>query len=65
MYVIWIQAVADLQNYVETKKIDCPDFAVYVRYGWSFILAPVGVFFSLCAGMLFLLVGCTIRLHSD
>ncbi|KAK1204931.1 TM182 protein, partial [Pygoscelis papua] len=65
MYVIWVQAVADLENYTTMKKMDCPDFAVYVRYGWSFMLAPIGVFFALLAGMLFLLVGRAIYLHSD
>uniref|UniRef100_A0A8C4UWD1 Transmembrane protein 182 n=1 Tax=Falco tinnunculus TaxID=100819 RepID=A0A8C4UWD1_FALTI len=65
MYVIWVQAMADLENYTNMKKMDCPDFAVYVRYGWSFMLAPVGVFFALLAGMLFLLVGRAIYLHSD
>ncbi|XP_075773547.1 transmembrane protein 182 isoform X3 [Pelodiscus sinensis] len=63
MYVIWVQAMADLENYMNTKKMDCPDFVVYVRYGWSFILAPIGIFFALFAGMLFLLVGRTIQLH--
>ncbi|XP_027756221.1 transmembrane protein 182 [Empidonax traillii] len=65
MYVIWVQAMADLENYTNMKKMDCPDFAVYVRYGWSFMLAPIGVFFALLAGMLFLLVGRHIYLHSD
>uniref|UniRef100_A0A8D0B8C9 Transmembrane protein 182 n=1 Tax=Salvator merianae TaxID=96440 RepID=A0A8D0B8C9_SALMN len=65
LYVIWVQAVADLENYVITKKEDCPDFSLYVRYGWSFILAPVGIFFAMFSGMLFLLVGRTIYLHSD
>ncbi|KFZ64278.1 Transmembrane protein 182, partial [Podiceps cristatus] len=36
MYVIWVQAMADLENYTNMKKMDCPDFAVYVRYGWGF-----------------------------
>uniref|UniRef100_A0A8V0YI21 Transmembrane protein 182 n=1 Tax=Gallus gallus TaxID=9031 RepID=A0A8V0YI21_CHICK len=65
MYVIWVQAMADLENYTNMKKMDCPDFAVYVRYGWSFMLAPIGVFFALLAGMLFLLVGRAIYLNSD
>lgn len=65
MYVIWVQAMADLENYTNMKKVDCPDFAVYVRYGWSFMLAPIGVFFALLAGMLFLLVGRAIYLNSD
>ncbi|XP_006031582.1 transmembrane protein 182, partial [Alligator sinensis] len=50
MYVIWVQAMADLENYENMKKKDCPDFTVHVRYGWSFILAPIGIFFALFAG---------------
>ncbi|XP_015266466.1 PREDICTED: transmembrane protein 182 [Gekko japonicus] len=65
MYVIWLQAMADLDNYVTIKKTDCPDFTIYVRFGWSFILAPVGIFFAMFSGMLFLLVGRTIHLHSN
>ncbi|KAH0624589.1 hypothetical protein JD844_032230 [Phrynosoma platyrhinos] len=65
LYVIWVQAMADLENYVIMKKIDCPDFSLYARYGWSFMLAPVGIFFTMFSGMLFLLVGRTIYLHSD
>lgn len=65
MYVIWVQAMADLENYTNMKRMDCPDFTVHVRYGWSFMLAPIGVFFALLAGMLFLLVGRAIYLHSD
>ncbi|XP_066475057.1 transmembrane protein 182 [Tiliqua scincoides] len=64
MYVIWVQAMADLQNYKITKRMDCPDFYVSVQYGWSFILAPVGIFFAMFSGMLFLLIGRTIYLHS-
>ncbi|XP_003224332.1 transmembrane protein 182 isoform X1 [Anolis carolinensis] len=65
LYVIWVQAMANLENYVIMKKIDCPDFSLYARYGWSFMLAPVGIFFTVFSGMLFLLVGRTIYLHSD
>uniref|UniRef100_A0A8C6XEL4 Transmembrane protein 182 n=1 Tax=Naja naja TaxID=35670 RepID=A0A8C6XEL4_NAJNA len=65
LYVIWVQAVADLKNYEAQKKIDCLSYSIYVRYGWSFILAPVGIFFAMFSGMLFLLVGRTIYLHSD
>ncbi|XP_054831078.1 transmembrane protein 182 [Eublepharis macularius] len=65
MYVIWLQAMADVKNYETTKNKDCPGFTVDTRYGWSFILAPVGIFFSMFSGMLFLLVGRTIHLHSN
>ncbi|KAF2986375.1 hypothetical protein EK904_003639 [Melospiza melodia maxima] len=33
MYVIWVQAMADLENYTNMKKMDCPDFAVYYKHG--------------------------------
>ncbi|XP_078514128.1 transmembrane protein 182 [Lissotriton helveticus] len=64
MYVIWVQAMSNLDNYKKSRQEVCTDFSVYVRYGWSFMLAPVGIFFSLFAGMLFLLVGRTIQLHT-
>lgn len=64
MYVIWVQAMSNLENYKKSRQEVCAEFSVYVRYGWSFILAPVGIFFSLFAGMLFLLVGRTIQLHT-
>ncbi|XP_006000111.1 transmembrane protein 182 [Latimeria chalumnae] len=64
MYVIWVQMLADLENHIQMQRAKtCSSFTVYVRYGWSFILAPIGIFFSLFAGMIFLLVGRTIQLH--
>ncbi|KAF4799946.1 hypothetical protein TURU_049268 [Turdus rufiventris] len=33
MYVIWVQAMADLENYTNMKKMDCSDFAVYCKHG--------------------------------
>ncbi|XP_063161005.1 transmembrane protein 182 [Candoia aspera] len=65
LYVIWVQAMADLKTYEAQKKTDCSSYSIYVHYGWSFILAPVGIFFAMFSGMLFLLVGRTIYLHSD
>ncbi|XP_053563639.1 transmembrane protein 182 [Bombina bombina] len=64
MHVIWVQWVADLKTYADTRLQDCSQFNVHIRYGWSFMLAPFGIFFSLFAGMLFLLVGHTIMLHT-
>ncbi|KAG8451854.1 hypothetical protein GDO86_003882 [Hymenochirus boettgeri] len=64
MHVIWVQSVSDIKGYVDTRKKDCSYFTVNVRYGWSFMLAPVGLFFALFAGMLFLLVGHTIQIHT-
>ncbi|XP_024854980.1 transmembrane protein 182 isoform X3 [Bos indicus x Bos taurus] len=63
LYVIWVQAVADLESYRHRKMRDCLDFSPSVLYGWSFFLAPAGIFFSLLAGLLFLIVGRHIQIH--
>ncbi|XP_056412075.1 transmembrane protein 182 isoform X1 [Hyla sarda] len=64
MHVIWVQSVSDVRSYQDMKQEDCPGYTVDIRYGWSFMLAPFGIFFSLLAGMLFLLVGHTIVVHT-
>ncbi|CAH2223275.1 transmembrane 182 isoform X1 [Pelobates cultripes] len=64
MHVIWVQSMSDLKSYQDLRQQDCSNFSVVTRYGWSFMLAPVGIFFSLFAGMLFLLVGHTIFVHT-
>ncbi|KAB0356517.1 hypothetical protein FD754_000673 [Muntiacus muntjak] len=63
LYVIWVQAVADMESYRHVKMRYCSDFSPSVLYGWSFFLAPAGIFFSLLAGLLFLLVGRHIQIH--
>ncbi|XP_060043611.1 transmembrane protein 182 isoform X3 [Erinaceus europaeus] len=63
LYVIWVQAVADMESYKNMKMKDCPEFTASVLYGWSFFLAPAGIFFSLFAGLLFLVIGRHIQLH--
>ena len=63
LYVIWVQAVADLESYRHRKMRDCLDSSPSVLYGWSFFLAPAGIFFSLLAGLLFLIVGRHIQIH--
>ncbi|XP_072269771.1 transmembrane protein 182 isoform X2 [Pyxicephalus adspersus] len=63
MHVIWVQSVSDVKGYQDMRQEDCPGYTADIRYGWSFMLAPFGIFFSLLAGMLFLLVGHTIFLH--
>ncbi|XP_078401727.1 transmembrane protein 182 [Cetorhinus maximus] len=66
MYVIWIETVIDIQAYIQKQRTQlCPDFALNVQYGWSFIVAPIGIFFSLFSGLLFLLAGHTIHIHYD
>ncbi|KAM3933509.1 transmembrane protein 182 [Leptodactylus fuscus] len=64
MHVIWVQSVSDVRSYQDMKQEDCPGYTVDIRYGWSFMLAPFGIFFSLLAGMLFLLVGHTVMVHT-
>ncbi|XP_043323986.1 transmembrane protein 182 isoform X2 [Cervus elaphus] len=63
LYVIWVQAVADMESYRHVKMRYCSEFSPSVLYGWSFFLAPAGIFFSLLAGLLFLLVGRHIQIH--
>ncbi|KAM4698894.1 transmembrane protein 182 [Discoglossus pictus] len=64
MHVIWVQSMTDLKTYTDIRQQYCSQFSVNVRYGLSFMLAPFGIFFSLLAGMLFLLVGHTIQVHT-
>ncbi|XP_045139755.1 transmembrane protein 182 [Echinops telfairi] len=63
LYVIWVQAVADMESYTDMKLKSCLDFTPSVLYGWSFFLAPAGIFFALLAGLLFLVVGHHIQTH--
>ncbi|OCT95272.1 transmembrane protein 182 isoform X1 [Xenopus laevis] len=65
MHVFWVQSISDIKGYMDTRQQDCSQFTVFVRYGWSFMLAPIGIFFALFAGMLFLLVGHTIQVHTN
>ncbi|XP_072899622.1 transmembrane protein 182 [Hemitrygon akajei] len=66
MYVIWIETVIDIQEYIQKQRNQlCFDFDLSIQYGWSFILAPIGIFFSLLAGLLFLLAGHAIQVHYD
>ncbi|MGH0139977.1 UNVERIFIED_CONTAM: hypothetical protein FKN15_017790 [Acipenser sinensis] len=47
MYVIWVQVLSTMTDYKQQQKTSlCPDFQINIRYGWSFMLAPVGIFFS-------------------
>lgn len=66
MYVIWIETVIDIPEYILKQRTNvCFDFELSIQYGWSFIIAPIGIFFSLLAGLLFLLAGHTIQIHYD
>ncbi|KPP60835.1 transmembrane protein 182-like [Scleropages formosus] len=58
MSVIWVEVLDTLNRYVEQQRIlKCNNFQLSVQYGLSFMFAPVGVFFSLLAGLLFALIG--------
>nr|XP_020465173.1 transmembrane protein 182 [Monopterus albus] len=61
MYVIWLQALAVVDDYIAYKRSACSDFHLSLSYGLSFMFAPIGIFFCLLAGLLFLLIGRTIQ----
>ncbi|KAL4656956.1 transmembrane protein 182 [Arapaima gigas] len=64
MLVIWVQVLDTLNQYVEQQRtLQCSSFQLSVQYGLSFMFAPVGVFFSLLAGLLFMLIGRSLRLQ--
>ncbi|XP_061648919.1 transmembrane protein 182 isoform X1 [Phyllopteryx taeniolatus] len=64
MYVLWIEVLDAVDVYVNYQRSNvCPDFHLTLYYGLSFMFAPVGIFFSLLAGLLFLLIGRTVKIH--
>ncbi|XP_017265608.1 transmembrane protein 182 [Kryptolebias marmoratus] len=64
MFVLWFQLSDVIDVYVKEKRSShCPDFQVTLSYGLSFMFAPIGTFFSLMAGLLFLLIGRTVKNH--
>ncbi|XP_015249264.1 PREDICTED: transmembrane protein 182 [Cyprinodon variegatus] len=64
MHVVWLQALDVIQTYIEhSRSHHCPDFTLTLSYGLSFVFAPIGVLFSFLAGLLFLLIGRTVRIH--
>uniref|UniRef100_A0A672GSI0 Transmembrane protein 182 n=1 Tax=Salarias fasciatus TaxID=181472 RepID=A0A672GSI0_SALFA len=64
MYVLWLQVLDVVNVYIEHQRSTlCPNFQLSFSYGLSFMFAPVGIFFCLLAGLLFLLIGRTIRIH--
>ncbi|XP_067842308.1 transmembrane protein 182-like isoform X2 [Heptranchias perlo] len=56
MYVCWISAVTQM---IKEETTDCNYEGIGVNYGWSFMAAPVGIFFSLIAGLLFIKIAGT------
>ncbi|XP_030283134.1 transmembrane protein 182 [Sparus aurata] len=64
MYVLWVQVLDVVDVYIDYQRTAlCPNFQLSLTYGLSFMFAPVGIFFCLLAGLLFLLVGRTIQVH--
>ncbi|XP_056287773.1 transmembrane protein 182 isoform X1 [Pseudoliparis swirei] len=64
MYVLWVQVLGVVDVYVDHQRSTlCPDFQLSLNYGLSFMFAPVGIFFCLLAGLLFLLIGRTIQIN--
>lgn len=64
MYVLWIDVLDVIDLYVNHQRSSlCPDFHLSLSYGLSFMFAPIGIFFCLLAGLLFLLIGRTIQIH--
>lgn len=60
MYLVWVQVLDTLEQFALHQKVsNCPFFHLSIQHGPSFFLAPAAVFFSLLAGLLFLLVGRT------
>ncbi|XP_052004570.1 transmembrane protein 182-like isoform X2 [Xyrauchen texanus] len=62
MYVIWVEILDVMSLYVDYQKSNrCSDYELNWSYGLSFMFAPVGVFFCLLSGLLFLVIGRTVQ----
>lgn len=62
MYLMWVQVLDTLEQFALHHGASvCPSYHLGVQHGPSFLLAPAGVFFSLLAGLLFMLVGQSIQ----
>ncbi|XP_067842310.1 transmembrane protein 182-like isoform X2 [Heptranchias perlo] len=61
MYIYWIQALTAVVDQIIEPNKSCPHPKVKVQFGWSFMAAPVGIFFSLFAGLIFFQVGCAVQ----
>ncbi|MEQ2191064.1 hypothetical protein XENOCAPTIV_019900 [Xenoophorus captivus] len=64
MQVVWLHVLDVFQTYMEQKRLThCQDFSMTLSYGPSFVFASIGIFFSLLAGLLFLLIGRTVQIQ--
>ncbi|XP_048091118.1 transmembrane protein 182 isoform X1 [Alosa alosa] len=62
MHVVWFHGMSTLEQYVVQQGATlCPGFHLSVRYGPSFMMAPVGVFFCLLTGSLHLALARTVE----
>ncbi|KAG8000554.1 hypothetical protein GBF38_016959 [Nibea albiflora] len=62
MYVLWVQVLDVVDVYIDHQRSQvCPGFTLSLTYGLSFMFAPIGIFFCLLSGLLFLLIGRTIQ----
>lgn len=57
LFVIWLELSGMVNSYVNYKSEFCPEFQLNKIYGFSFLFAPVGLFFSLLSGLLFVVIG--------
>lgn len=66
MYVLWLDVLDVISLYKEYQKSNkCTDFELNMTYGLSFMFAPVGVFFCLLSGLLFLVIGRSVQNHCN
>ncbi|XP_062312584.1 transmembrane protein 182 isoform X2 [Osmerus eperlanus] len=63
MFVLWLEVLDVVPLYKDHQHSLCPDFQLSIDYGLSFMFAPVGIFFSLLAGLLFLLIGRSVQMQ--
>lgn len=63
MYVFWLDVLDVISSYKVYQESKCHDFELNMTYGLSFMFAPVGVFFCLLSGLLFLVIGRTVQHH--
>ncbi|XP_062384293.1 transmembrane protein 182 [Sardina pilchardus] len=60
LHVVWFHGMSTLEHYVlQQGAALCPGFHLSVRYGPSFLIAPVGLFFCLLSGTLHLALAAT------
>ncbi|KAI4892716.1 hypothetical protein NFI96_015315 [Prochilodus magdalenae] len=65
MFVIWVELMDVVHSYMSYQETHlCSGFQLNISYGLSFMFAPVGVFFCLLSGLLFLLIGRSLKIHN-